>query len=99
VPPDRSGKGRPGEASGGSREVYLEVHPASGGFVKVCAIDAETGLEVSIVGSSKAPQAELERVAINKLRYVMERDAKSKKDKPSKDKPSSGGDDGGGILI
>lgn len=95
MPPDRSsGKGRDSARAGDSREIYIEILPAAGGFVKVCAIDAQTGTEVSIVGSSKAPNAELERIAINKLRYVMERDAKAKKDTPS-----SGEDDGGGILI
>jgi hypothetical protein len=42
-----------------------------GNSVKVSAICAKTGREVSIVGSPKASQAELTRVAVNKLKYVM----------------------------
>ncbi|MFC3051173.1 DUF6898 family protein [Kordiimonas pumila] len=48
-----------------------------GNTLKVCAICERTGREVSIVGDPKAPRAELERIAVQKLRYVMERDAKN----------------------
>lgn len=46
-----------------------------GASVKVSAIDARTGKEVSIVGPSKASRHDLERTAANKLRFVMNRDA------------------------
>lgn len=48
---------------------------AMGGSVKVSAIDARTGREVSIVGPAKASRLELERTAANKLKFVMNRDA------------------------
>ena len=59
-----------------------------GNSVKVTAILASTGLEVSVVGSPKASQAELKSLAIKKLRYVIERD-----------KPKNGNGNGPGILI
>ncbi len=79
-PSVRSGVRRKGEtgpsgnaSSGGSdgaREVYFELY-AVGESMKVSAVDSATGTEVSIVGPAKLPQAELERVALNKLNYVM----------------------------
>lgn len=60
-----SGRGQIGE-------VYLEFIP-QGAYVKVSAICAATGLEVSIVGDARASQKELERLAIQKLNYVRER--------------------------
>ena len=45
-----------------------------GNSVKVSAIDTKSGREVSIVGSPRASEAELKRVAVNKLKYVMSKD-------------------------
>jgi len=59
----------PGEAQG-SGEIYIETQRI-GSFVKVSAIDAKTGIEVSIQGPASASQNELETVAVNKLKYVM----------------------------
>ena len=53
-------------------EIYFEFFPV-GAYVKVVAIDAATGVEVSIVGASAADQATLERTALAKLRYVLEK--------------------------
>jgi hypothetical protein len=52
-------------------EIYFEFIPA-GAYIKVVAIDADTGVEVSIVGARAADQATLERAALAKLRYVLE---------------------------
>jgi hypothetical protein len=49
------------------REVYFEF-TAIGRTVKVSAIDAATGLEVSVVGPATASQADLERLALQKLK-------------------------------
>lgn len=95
MPPERDGRGKgapPGGRPGVESDTYIEIMPASGGYVKVSAIDARTGTEVCIVGSSKAPQSELERVAISKLRFVMERNAGKKKTPPDEN-------GGSGILI
>jgi len=59
----------PGQAQG-SGEIYIETQRI-GSFVKVSAIDAKTGIEVSIQGPASASQNELETVAVNKLKYVM----------------------------
>jgi hypothetical protein len=51
----------------GDREVYFEF-TALGAVVKVAAIDAQTGLEVSVMGPVGAPRADLQRLALQKLR-------------------------------
>ena len=53
-------------SDGGGREVYFEF-TAIGRTVKVSAIDAATGFEVSVIGPASASQADLERLALQKL--------------------------------
>ena len=53
-------------AGDGGREVYFEF-TVVGRSVKVSAIDGATGLEVSVVGPATASQADLERLALQKL--------------------------------
>ena len=56
--------------TGGSNrvgEVILEFIPL-GNAVKVSAVDAETGVEVAIVGPANAPRDHLEAVVLQKLR-------------------------------
>lgn len=70
-------------------EVYLEF-VVVGEAVKVIAVDADTGVEVSTVGSIRTSRAELEAVAINKLRYVLglqgvDQPTTDEVDKPAKD--------------
>ncbi len=60
--------------SGAGSEVLFEFHRL-GPYLKVVAIDAETGVEVSVFGPAKGSQELLKRTAINKLRYVQARDA------------------------
>jgi hypothetical protein len=47
--------------------VYFEFTPV-GASVKVAAIDAATGTEVSVVGPIRAAQADLQRLALQKLK-------------------------------
>jgi hypothetical protein len=47
--------------------VYFEFTPI-GTSVKVSAIDAATGTEVSVVGPARAAQADLQRLALQKLK-------------------------------
>jgi len=47
--------------------VYFEFTPV-GTSVKVVAIDAATGTEVSVIGPARAMQADLQRLALQKLR-------------------------------
>ncbi len=50
---------------------YLVEFISIGNSVKVSAIDPISGVEVSIVGPVTASQADLTRVAVRKLEYVM----------------------------
>ena len=47
-----------------------------GEYVKVSAIDPITNTEVSIVGDAKATERQLKRVAVRKLEYVLNKNAK-----------------------
>ena len=58
-----------GKPSGG---IYLEF-VTQGAFVKATAIDPESGIEASIVAPVGTTQFELERVAVQKLNYVLEK--------------------------
>jgi hypothetical protein len=53
-----------GNPAGG---VYFEF-TSVGTSVKVAAIDAATGTEVSVIGPARASQADLQRLALQKLR-------------------------------
>jgi hypothetical protein len=59
-----------------SRNVYFEF-TAIGMTVKVSAIDAATGVEVSVMGPASAAQADLERLAIAKLKARLKREPQS----------------------
>ena len=56
------------------REVFFEFI-AIGAAVKVTAIDAATGTEVSIIGPASAAQADLEQLAVGKLKARLTREA------------------------
>lgn len=61
-----------------SQEFIIEMIP-QGKFVKVTAIDVASGREVSVVGARSANQNDLHTLALNKLKYVMNRE-KEKRD-------------------
>ncbi|TMJ06419.1 MAG: serine hydroxymethyltransferase [Alphaproteobacteria bacterium] len=61
-------------SAGEPREVFFEFI-AIGTTVKVVAIDAATGTEVSIMGPANAAQADLERLALGKLKARLIREA------------------------
>jgi hypothetical protein len=52
---------------GGDGEVYFEF-TAIGRTVKVSAIDAATGVEVSVMAPATAARADLQRLALQKLK-------------------------------
>jgi len=64
-----SGKDTSDAASG----VYFELTPI-GASVKVVAIDAATGTEVSVIAPVHAAQADLRRLALRKLRARLKAD-------------------------
>ena len=55
------------------REVYFEF-TAIGAVVKVAAIDATTGVEVSMMGPASAAQSDLEQLALAKLKARLKRE-------------------------
>ena len=61
-------------ASDDPREVFFEFI-AIGGTVKVVAIDAAAGTEVTVIGPAGAAQADLERLALGKLKARLARQA------------------------
>lgn len=65
-------------------DVYLEFRQV-GQQVKVTAIDAETGIEVSAFGPLKASQEDLKTIAVRKLqrRLAQEAEASGKSSDPS----------------
>lgn len=100
MPPDRGQAGPPDSRKGDDgvhREVIFEFTPI-GGSVKVTATDVTTGIEVSVVGPSAAARSELERVALQKLRYILEKQDETKKE-GTKDEPETPGGRGGGIIV
>ena len=56
------------------REIIFEFQRV-GSYVKVSAVDTLTSAEVSIVGPPSAGQVHLERLAAQKLEYVLQRRA------------------------
>jgi hypothetical protein len=53
-------------------EIYFEFR-SIGRNVKVSAIDATTGTEVSVMGPATASQADLQRLALQKLQARLKR--------------------------
>lgn len=53
-------------------DIIFEITPI-GNTVKVTAIDAETGVEVSIQGPATAGQETLKINAVRKLKYMIEK--------------------------
>jgi hypothetical protein len=62
---------RPADAP---REVYFEFM-AIGSTVRVAAIDAATGIEVTAIGPASAARADLEQLALSKLKARLKRAA------------------------
>jgi hypothetical protein len=54
-------------------EVYFEF-VVIGGTVKVMALDAATGVEVSVVGPARTARADLQQLALRKLRARLARE-------------------------
>jgi hypothetical protein len=58
--------------AGGSREIYFEF-TVVGAAVKVSAIDSVSGIEVSVMGPATAARADLEQLALAKLKARLAR--------------------------
>ena len=59
----------------GPKEVIIEFQRV-GAYVKVSAIDPDSLTEVSIVGDPHAGEAMLKRLAVQRLEYVLARQAR-----------------------
>ncbi|MDA7948286.1 MAG: hypothetical protein MPJ78_12515 [Hyphomicrobiaceae bacterium] len=68
--------GRPGSdrIAGPSGEIYIEYKQV-GQAMKVIAVDAATGTEVTIMGPASAAQTDLQRIAVRKLQAQLEKDS------------------------
>lgn len=55
-------------------EVYFEI-TVVGANAKVVAIDAATAVEVTVLGPAKGSVADLKRLALNKLKLAIAREA------------------------
>ncbi len=53
-----------------SGEVFIE-YKQIGAIVRVTAVDAVTGTEVSFQAPANTPPSDLQRTAVNKLNYVL----------------------------
>jgi len=74
VPPDgEDGNARAPERSPGRGEVYFEFHKV-GQTMKVTAVDAASGVEVVVMGPASAAQADLQSIAMRKLKARLERE-------------------------
>ncbi|WP_298958052.1 serine hydroxymethyltransferase [uncultured Roseibium sp.] len=62
-------------------EIYLEFRPV-GKQVKVTAIDAATGIEVSTFGPASVAQEDLKRIVVRKLQRRIEQEAAAKTIRP-----------------
>jgi hypothetical protein len=60
-----------------TRPHYLIEFHHIGAYVKVSVIDPVTNTEASIVGDPRASEAELTRLAVRKMEYVLEKNKKS----------------------
>lgn len=63
-----------------AREILFEFRQI-GSSLRVAAIDAESGLEVTLVGPAGAGEAALKQLAIRKLEYVRRRQASEAREK------------------
>jgi len=64
-----------------TKEILSEVlfqFISQGNYVKVIAVDPITNTEIIMVGDRRSGKPTLERIAIQKLRYVIEKNLKNK---------------------
>ena len=72
MPPDeKDGTGAGSDQTPRQGEVYFEFHQV-GRSMRVCAVDAGTGIEVVIMGPATASQNDLKTLALRKLKVRLE---------------------------
>ncbi len=65
--------------AGKQHEVLIELFYTSNRFVKVVAIDPDTGTEVVMVGDKNQGEVVLKHLAARKLHYVLNKNKESAK--------------------
>lgn len=73
----RHGVGTGGSSEPRSGEIYFEFRRV-GNAVKVTAVDADSGVEVVVMGPATASQTELQNLAHRKLEARLERDKRQR---------------------
>jgi hypothetical protein len=58
----------------GAHQEYIIEYYRQGRYIRVSAVDPISYREVSIVGDPATPQAQLARLAVQKLEYVLEKE-------------------------
>jgi len=90
VPPDQPDKGSGKDNSAVARkEIYIEYKQV-GQAMKVTAVDAETGLEVVIMGPASAAQTHLQKIAVQKLEMQLKKDSDQPEEEPPSPDPKKG---------
>ena len=82
MPPDRPDDGSDKDDSEAARkEIYIEYKQV-GQAMKVTAVDAETGVEVVIMGPASAAQTHLQKVAVKKLQMQLKKNSEQPDEEP-----------------
>jgi hypothetical protein len=90
VPPDRPDDGSDKDDSAVARkEVYIEYKQV-GQAMKVTAVDAETGIEVVIMGPVSAAQTHLQKIAVQKLEMQLKKHSEKSEEEPPLPDPKKG---------
>lgn len=90
MPPDQSDEGADKDDRAVARkEIYIE-YKQIGQAMKVTAIDAETGMEVVIMGPASAAQAHLQKIAVQKLEMQLKKHSEQPDEEPQPPEPKKG---------
>ncbi len=90
MPPDEPDKGlEKDDGADARREIYIEYKQV-GQAMKVTAIDAETGLEVVIMGPASAAQTHLQKIAVQKLEMQLKKHTEQADEDPQPPDPKNG---------
>lgn len=90
MPPDQPDKATEKDDSAGARnEIYIEYKQV-GQAMKVTAIDAETGMEVVIMGPASAAQTHLQKIAVQKLEMQLKKNSDQPEEEPPSEDPKKG---------
>lgn len=90
MPPDRPDDGADKDDSAGARKEFYVEYKQVGQAMKVTAVDAETGVEVVIMGPISAAQTHLQKIAIQKLEMQLKKHSEPSDEEPQAPDPKKG---------